>query len=306
MMRAGAKLAWVMGLALALPVTADPADPAAPVLDKPVVPVYVAPAVEQLSSQVLRTFKALEADQGVAADDKYFYAIDNSVIAKHDIASGALAGRWIGPGYGLIRHLNSCFAEDGSLWCANSNYSQTPMGSSIERFDTATMTHSGSHSLGLLDEGSLTWFSREGDGWIAGFAHYDEKGSVGYKDHRYSSIVHFDAQWRRDGGWLLPGSVLKRMAPHSASGGAIGTDGLLYVMGHDRPEMYVLAAPRMGPTLIHIATITLEAQGQAFCWAPDGQREIFTIDRQRELVRRIRLPEIGDLDPDARPFTTPD
>ena len=37
---------------------------------------------------------------------------------------------------------------------------------------------------------------------VAGFAHYDGGGGVGFKDHCYSSVVTFDAEWRRTGGWL--------------------------------------------------------------------------------------------------------
>lgn len=268
-----------------------------------VVPDYVAPPVVQLQAKTLAAYDAPEADQGVAADTTHFYAIDNTVIAKYAMASGDLVARWIGPAKGLIRHLNSCFAEDGTLWCANSNYSLTPMGSSVERFDTADLRHVASHSLGLMDEGSLTWFGRFGAGWIAGFAHYDGNGGSGFKDHRYASVARFDGQWRRNGGWLMPDSVLQRMAPHAASGGAIGPDGLLYLLGHDRPEMYVLAQPSMGPTLIHVATISLEAEGQAFCWAPGDTRDIYGIDRRHKRVRRIELPDIGTLPEDARPFS---
>ena len=214
------------------------------------------------------------------------------MIAKYDIARGGLIGRWTGPASGLIRHLNSCIVIEKQLWCANSNYPQVPMGSSIEIFDPATLDHVRSHSLGLLDEGSITWFDRYRGGFIAGFAHYDGGGGVGFKGHRYSSVVTFDAEWRRTGGWLFPPGVVERMAPHAASGGAIGPDGWLYLLGHDRPEMYVVARPGMGPTLIHLATIDLEAEGQAFSWAQDGTRTIFTIDRRKGLVRSIALPEL--------------
>ena len=267
------------------------------------VPDYVAPGVVELQAKTVQVYDAPEADQGVAADATHFYAIDNTVIAQYAIDGGNLVARWVGPAKGLIRHLNSCFAEGETLWCANSNYSLTPMGSSVERFDTTSMRHAGSHSLGLMDEGSLTWFGRLGAGWIAGFAHYDGNGGSGFKDHRYASVVRFDDQWRRNGGWLMPESVLQRMAPHAASGGAIGPDGLLYLLGHDRPEMYVVAKPNMGPSLIHLATISLEAEGQAFCWAAGDTREIYSIDRRRKRVRRIALPNIGTLPEDARRFS---
>jgi hypothetical protein len=189
--------------------------------------------------------------------------------------------------------MNSCLADAGKLWCTNSNYPQVPMGSSIEVFDSETLDHMSSHSLGLVDEGSITWFDRYRNGYIAGFAHYDGINGAGFKDHRYSSVVTFDGEWRRTGGWLFPASVVERLAPDAASGGAIGPDGWLYLLGHDRPEMYVVGRPSMGPALIHIATIDLEAEGQAFSFAPDGSRTIFTIDRRKGLVRSITLPDVA-------------
>src|SRR5262249_2272609 len=150
------------------------------------------------------SYDAPEADQGVAVDGRHFYAIDNTVIAKYARADGAFVSRWTGPRRGLVRHLNSCFAERSRLYCANSNYSLTPMASSVEVFDARAMRHLSSHSLGLTDAGSLTWFDRCGKGWIAGFAHHDGNGGEGFKDHRFSSVVTFDAEWRRTGGWAFP------------------------------------------------------------------------------------------------------
>ena len=258
---------------------------------------YAAPEIRRLTARTLRVLTAPEATQGAAADARHVYAIGNTVIAKYDIASGRRVGEWAGPRNGLVRHMNSCRADGGRIWCANSNYSQTPMGSSIEVFDAGTLAHVDSHSLGMMDEGSLTWFDRYRDGWIAGFAHYDGTGGVPFKNHRFSSVVSFDAEWRRTGGWLFPSTAIERMAPYAASGGAIGPDGWLYLLGHDRPEMYVVARPSMGPTLIHLATIDLEAEGQAFSWAQDGSRTVFTVDRRKGLVRRIEIPGVSPADP---------
>lgn len=257
---------------------------------------YTPPEVRRLRARTLRTWPAPEATQGAAAGARHFYAIGNSVIAKYEIASGRRAGEWAGPRNGPIRHMNSCLIDRARVWCANSNYALTPMGSSIEVFDAVTLAPVDSHSLGMMDEGSLTWFDRHRDGWIAGFAHYDATGGVPFKNHRFSSVVTFDAAWRRTGGWLFPSTVIERMAPYAASGGAIGPDGWLYLLGHDRPEMYVVARPSMGPTLIHLATIDLEAEGQAFSWAQDGSRTVFTVDRRKGLVRRIEIPAVQPAD----------
>ena len=170
------------------------------------------------------------------------------------------------------------------------------MGSSVEVFDARTLAPVESHSLGLTEEGSLTWFDRFREGWIAGFAHYDGSGGIAGRPHTFSSVVTFDAAWRRTGGWLFPSTVLERMTPYAASGGALGPDGFLYLLGHDRPELYVVARPPMGPTLVHVATIAVEAEGQAFSWAGDRSRTIFTIDRRRRQVRSIEIPTVTPVD----------
>jgi hypothetical protein len=266
------------------------------------IPTYEAPVPVRLEAETLRRFPAAEALQGVAADADYFYAIVNTAIGKYDRLTGERVGGWIGPRRGLIGHLNSCFEESGRLWCANSNHPEVPMASSVEIFDTATMEHDASHSLGLMDEGSLTWFQRLGDGWIAGFAHYDDETGEPFKSNAYAGVHTFDATWRRTGGWRLPPELVERMSPQAASGGAIGSDGLLYVFGHHEPELYVLARPAMGPTLVHIATIALEAEGQAFAFDPTQGDVIWTISRPSREVRSIRLPSVPLVVPDARRF----
>ena len=276
---------------------------AAPIVDLAAVPDYVAPPVAQLEARTVRIYDAPEADQGVAVDADFFYALDNTIIGKYRRDTGALVARFTAPHKGLIRHMNSCYAREAKLWCANSNYSLVPMGSSIEVFDAASMTHVATHSLGMMDEGSLTWFDDIDGGRIAAFAHYSGNGGVPFKDSTYSSVVTFDTDWRRTGGWLFPERVIQRMAPHAASGGAIGPDGLLYVLGHDLPEMYVLARPSMGPTMIHVATIKLGVGGQAFSFAPGEGRVIFAIDRAGGKVSEIVLPEVTLNTPDAQPFT---
>lgn len=257
------------------------------------VPDFVALNVAQLKAEEIARYDAPEAVQGAAADSDHFYAIVNTVIGKYEKASGKLLGRWVGSRGGPIQHINSCYAREAELLCANSNFPDVPMASSIEIFDTKTMQHSRTYSFGMLEEGSLTWFDRLGSGWIAGFAQYDGRGGLEYKDHRFSTIARYDNNWRRMGGWMIPQAVIERMKPMAASGGGIGPDGLLYLMGHDRPEMYVLAAPKMGPALVHIATIEIDAQGQAFAWDKSvSARVVYAISRPSRQVRAFQLPAV--------------
>lgn len=248
-----------------------------------------------LQAETVRELEAPDADQGVVVDREHFYAIDNHVIARHRLSDGKQEQRWDGGAQGPIQHINSCARDGRLLVCANSNYPALPMGSSVEWFDPVSLRHVASHSLGLRDEGSLVWTERLGRGWIAGFAHYDRadgKGGTGFKDSRYGNVVVFDEAWRRVGGWLIPASVQARLAPHSASGGALGPDGLLYLSGHDRPEIYAMAKPRSGPYLVHLATVSVESEGQAFAFVPGGARRIMVVDRRGKRVREIALPPV--------------
>ena len=258
------------------------------------IPLYEAQEPVRLEAEQLASWPAVEAGQGAAGVDGEFYAIVSHAIGRYAQETGTRLAQWLGPRKGLIRHLNSCYVEEESLVCAHSNHPEVPMASSIEVFDAETLEHQWSHSLGLMDEGSLVWFDHLGDGWIAGFAHYNDETGVPYKTNAYSAITTFDAQWRKTGGWMLPNSLVELMAPQAASGGAIGEDGLLYVMGHDRPEMYVLAKPVMGSKLIHVATIDIAAEGQAFAFDPDDARVVFAISRKNRAVRKFRLPTVAD------------
>lgn len=264
--------------------------------------VAVAPVVAaEHMAKTLRVYDAADADQGVAVDDHFFYAVDNVVIAKHRRDTGELVARWDGGDAGSLQHINSCLVVAERLECAHSNYPAIPMASSIEWFDAATLVPVDSVSLGMTDEGSVTWTDALSSGRIAGFAHYDEKGGEPYKGAAYGSVVLFDNDWRRVGGYAFPPSVAERLAPHAASGGAIGPDGLLYVLGHDRPEMYVLAKPDMGPYLVHVASLSLEANGQAFAFDPSGLRIVWVIDRHAGKVRAIQLPDV-ETDKNLRRF----
>lgn len=261
--------------------------------------------IPRLKALMERVYMAPEARQGVAVDAGHVYALVNTAIGKYARDTGRLVARWAAPRGGLIRHLNSCTLVAADLVCAHSNHPEVPMGSSIEIWDSATMAHKASHSLGLMDEGSLTFAEPMAGGWLLGFAHYSDETGVPFKSSDHASLVTTDSEWRRTGGWLIPPAIRKRMAPQAASGGAIGPDGLLYLFGHTLPELYVMARPAMGPELIHVATIDLDAGGQAFAFDPLEPRRIFAIERSVGEVRAFRLPEIGPLPDDALCFPRP-
>lgn len=234
-----------------------------------------------------------EARQGVAVDARYFYPMTNNRIGKYDKKTGKRVASWEGP-RALYPHMNSCLVDGAQLVCAASNYPAVPMASAVEFFDTATLKHVRSVALPPLP-GSLTWIERRGKDWYAGLANYpgDHGGEPGH-DHRWTVLVRLDAEFRPTGMWHFPESVLARFAPMSCSGGSWGDDGLLYVTGHDRPELYALRLPEAGTVLEHVATIPLPTGGQAFSWDRSSARVLWSLDRKTKNVVASRIPAVAN------------
>ena len=101
-----------------------------------------------VAQPVMHSLEAEEAQQGVASDGTYAYAIDNSRIGKYDIKTGQRVAQWEGPS-GLFPHMNACTLVDKRLLCAASNFPQEPMTSAIEIFDPVAMKHLTTISLGM-------------------------------------------------------------------------------------------------------------------------------------------------------------
>lgn len=240
---------------------------------------------------------APEAHQAVAVDADHVYAITNQAIGKYDKATGARVDRWSGADDGPIIHLNSGIVMGDTLFSAHSNYPGVPMTSSIEMWDVTTMEHVGSHSFGIY-QGSATWVDRhEGDWWVA-FAHYGSQtngegpsGGVPGKGPTWTTLVRFGPDWQRRAAWTFPAAVIDRMRPYSTSGGAWGPDGRLYVTGHDRPEVYVLALPEAGSTLQLEAVLPFPGAGQGIAWDPSDPDVLYGIRRDADTIVVTRRAE---------------
>ncbi|NML04741.1 hypothetical protein [Sphingomonas sp. G-3-2-10] len=240
--------------------------------------------------EVVARMPAAEARQGVVADRRFVYAVSNAEIGKYDRATGKRIGHWQGDPK-LFRHMNSCILLRREIVCAASNYPDTPMASSIEWFDAARMEHVRSRSLGP-GRGSLTWLDWHDGSWWAGFANYDGKGGEAGRDHRLTTLVRYSPEFVEEGAWLFPTEVLERFAPYSSSGGVWGDDGLLYVTGHDRPELYALRLPEAGSRLELVTTLAIPTNGQAIAWERGGRRILWSIERKTREAVATRIPEI--------------
>jgi hypothetical protein len=222
------------------------------------------PAVAQEAAEPARIFPSPEARQGVAVDDTHVYTISNTAIAKHDKATGALVSRWAAPeGAGFI-HLNSGVVKEGRLYGAHSNYPMVPMHSTVEVFGLAPLAPVDRIDLGETD-GSLTWMDWHDGYWWGCFAHYSHRPPMD-KTHRDTTLVQFDENWERLNVWRFPDEVLARCAPYSLSGGSWGNDGLLYVTGHDRAEVYVLRRSTASEMLEYLGSAAVPMEGQALAF----------------------------------------
>lgn len=226
-------------------------------------------------------FAIPEANQGVGVDDRYFYAVDNRVIAKYDKKTGKLAGKWEGPKDGPILHLDSAFVMDGKIFSAHSNYSQWPMTSSLEIWDAGKMEHIGTHSFGI-NWGSLTWADFYNGYWWMGFANYDvpfgpNKTPYGYK--AATQVIKFTADFRYVESWVLPKTLLDKFEAMSNSGGSWGPDGFLYLSGHDPAEIYKMRLPKAGSVLEHVGTLAMNIRGQGIAWDRSDRGVIYGIIR---------------------------
>jgi hypothetical protein len=239
---------------------------------------------------VVRRFDAPEANQAVAVDSTHFYAIGNSAIGKYDKATGRRIAGWTDQ-TGHIRHLNSGLVVGGELYCAHSNYPETPMVSSLEVFETGAMKHVRTIPL-PAGIGSATWADRADGAWWVTFANYAGKGGEAGRGPERTTLVRFDGRWQPQGSWTFPPAVVGRWGGMSSSGGAWVNGRALYTTGHDAQELYVLTLPESGTELVLREIIPFESHGQGIAIDP-AEGLLYSIQRRTHEVLVLALPESG-------------
>jgi hypothetical protein len=257
-----------------------------------------------LTAQLMRTYDAFDANQGVAVDGGHFYAVDNRSITKHDRESGEPLLQIAGSDDGPLIHMDSGTVVNGKIYAAHSNYDDLPMQSSIEVFDAGTMRHLFTHSFGV-DRGSLTWFDRHDGSWWAGFANYDILvDGEPYGGTNNTQIVQLDDNFNVVAAYTIPREILDRFRPMSNSGGSWGPDGRLWIIGHDLGKAYVMEVPQAGSELQWIATVELPGvEGQGIAWDRSGNRPtLWAIQRSTKQVKQFEVPYRDIEEPASEPW----
>ncbi|MEI8407396.1 MULTISPECIES: hypothetical protein [unclassified Kribbella] len=243
----------------------------------------------------LTSYAAFDANQAVAVDAKYFYAVNNRTITKHDRTAGEPLLQFAGDTDGPFKHMDSGVVVGSKLYAVHSNYPEWPMESSIEVFDTKTMRHVDTYSFGIY-RGSLTWLDRYDGAWWAGFANYDviQDGMTEPYGQTYNTqVVKLNDRFEPVASWTIPKPILDKFKPMSNSGGSWGPDGRLWLTGHDLGEAYVMQLPVAGSELRWIATVDLsDVQGQGIAWDRSNPRQptFWAISRPNRQVRTFTMP----------------
>lgn len=211
----------------------------------------------------------VKASQGVAVDGKYFYAISNTQITKHNKETGAQIASWEAnpkdPAQAHFKHMNSGTVIDGKLYAAHSKFPIAPNDNTVEVFnlDNETLKHESTIRM-PSEHGSLTWIDRKSDGsWWMCFAVYGKPDNKKTKLIKYRFVNgKFIEQQTRN----FPEETVAKWGSMSCSGGSWGNDNNLYVTGHDNAEVHILEIDSQN-TLRHIRTQPMPGIfGQAIAW----------------------------------------
>ncbi len=213
------------------------------------------PELAAQSWKPTQVIAAPEAHQAAAADEQFVYAITNTQIARYDRATG----QRLALSTGAALHLNSGFFDAGRLYCAHSNYPQTPERSEIKVLQLETMELSTFHDFGNFG-GSLTWAVLHNKHWWCNFARYGDRNSETF-------LVEFDAEWNELHRWTYPAALIRQLGRNSLSGGLWSGQDLL-VTGHDDSILFRLRLPKSGPVLELVGSEAAPFTGQGIAIDP--------------------------------------
>ena len=264
-------------------------------------PLLAAPALVRAQTgprfEPVARFTTPAARQGVCADAEHVWVVDDRLIVKIAKQGFREVARFETPREGPIIHMNSLSLHEGRLLAAHSNYPEDPMLSSVEIFDPDSLRHLGNHPFGLMP-GSLTTFEwHEGQAWAiwANYSRVFGRNQRPYGNTHWTHLTRLAPDMRQTAGWSFPVDVLAKSEPMSISGASWGPGlpghpgALLWCTGHDHREVYALRLPGAGSRLERVATLPIEAEGQAIAWDRSDPTLLWMIIRSRREVVGMRL-----------------
>ena len=218
-----------------------------------------------------------KASQGVAVDEKYFYAISNTKIVKCDKGTGKVIATWQAnrrvKGYEHFKHMNSGTVIEGRLYCAHSRYGVDPNDCTVEIWNVEKEGLKHEETIRLpRRHGSLTWIDRHNDGsWWMCYAVY---GKDNNKDTKLVKYQYKDGKFTEVENWIFPKEVVSDWKGMSCSGGSWGPDGYLYTTGHDQAKAYVLEVDKSNRLSYVRTEKDVGFFGQAIAWDRFSQKPI--------------------------------
>ena len=133
----------------------------------------------------------IKTKQGVAVDEKYFYAISNTIIVKCDKETGKVIATWQAnrkeKAYEIFKHLNSGTVVQGRLYCAHSRDGVDPNDCTVEIWNVEKERLKHEDTIRMpRKHGSLTWIDRHSDhSWWMCYAVYVKKRNKNTKLVKY-------------------------------------------------------------------------------------------------------------------------
>lgn len=236
----------------------------------------------------------IKTTQGVAVDEKYFYAISNTIIIKCDKETGKVIATWQADrkekAYEHFTHLNSGTVVEGRLYCAHSRYSVDPNDGTVEIWNVEKEGLKHEDTIHMpRKHGSLTWIDRHSDhSWWMCYAVYGKKRNKNTKLVKYQ---YRDKKFIEDKSWFFPKEVVANWGDMSCSGGSWGPDGYLYTTGHDHSRAYVLEVDKTNKLSYVRTEKDVGFFGQGIAWDRFSKKPVlWGIDKSKDISLTL-IPE---------------
>jgi len=235
-----------------------------------------------------------EANQGVAVDKNYYYAISNTRITKHNKTTDETVATWQADtnnkAFEHFKHMNSGTVIGGKLYVAHSRYNIDPNDNTIEIFNVKNELLEHEETIPMPREhGSLTWIDKHSDGsWWICYAVYGQGVNnktklvkYYYKNNKFVEVKD----------WFFPKEAIENWGDMSCSGGSWSTEGFLFTTGHDHANAFVLQLDKTNELKYVRTESNMGFYGQAIAWDRFSKEPILWGIVKRKFVTATLISE---------------